>query len=408
VCASNSNTTAAPWQEQAAASPAKSTGEGSRTSHHPLPFSALPHQLRRDLKGNQTAISLAAALLEYARTKPYCYPTTAHLADDLGVCQNTIRAALRALQASGWIRIVLGSNQPNGRRIFLCWLEPTSDSVKGTPTRTPFACPQADGAREAGQVSDPLQPAAVPLQPSAVPLQPSAAEIRMSEEFNERNVRSLPEISDAPAPTTPLPPSTTPLPASTPILAPTPAPVAAVPLLPAPGSTPAQGHVRPLKEVLAGLPGSDDQAIRSAAWRLAHHLRDIASVAFFMKCLQLVAMGGTPVARLLAAFTVADKTKESARKPGALFCSIWNSYQPPPKPSEIRYYQTPSRAHSTSGPVQCMTGAIPNIGATASATPGTPEPAPTAEDLAALREYAANQGHPLCEWSRRRLAELGL
>jgi hypothetical protein len=65
-----------------------------RSGHHPLPFSALPHQLRRDLKGNQTAISLAAALLEYARTKPYCYPTTARLAEDLGVCQNTVRAAL--------------------------------------------------------------------------------------------------------------------------------------------------------------------------------------------------------------------------------------------------------------------------------------------------------------------------
>ena len=56
------------------------------------------------------------------------------------------------------------------------------------------------------QVSDPLQPVAVhlqpvavPLQPAAVPLQPAAAETRMSEELNERNVRSLPEISDASA-----------------------------------------------------------------------------------------------------------------------------------------------------------------------------------------------------------------
>src|SRR5512135_3266875 len=89
-----------------------------------LPFAALPHQLRKDprLKGNRTAIVLAAALLEYAPgSKPSCYPTNTRLAADLGCCEQTVRTALAALQAAGWIRIALGPNQPNGRRIWLTW-----------------------------------------------------------------------------------------------------------------------------------------------------------------------------------------------------------------------------------------------------------------------------------------------
>ena len=73
------------------------------------------------LKGYQTAIVLAATLLEYARTKPYCYPSNARLADDMGCCISTIRNALTALRAAGWVRLELGSNQPNGRKIWLTW-----------------------------------------------------------------------------------------------------------------------------------------------------------------------------------------------------------------------------------------------------------------------------------------------
>ncbi|MBV8382987.1 MAG: helix-turn-helix domain-containing protein, partial [Planctomycetaceae bacterium] len=64
-----------------------------------MPFSALPHELRKSLKGNQTAIVLAATLLEYAKTKAYCYPSNATLAEDMGCCVSTIRNALAALRA---------------------------------------------------------------------------------------------------------------------------------------------------------------------------------------------------------------------------------------------------------------------------------------------------------------------
>src|SRR5512135_3369698 len=106
------------------------TGRGESAPPHPdqgtkiqLPFAALPHQLRKDprLKANRTAIVLAAALLEYAPgSKPSCYPTNATLASDLGCSESTVRAALAALRAAGWIRVVLGPRQPNGRRIWLC------------------------------------------------------------------------------------------------------------------------------------------------------------------------------------------------------------------------------------------------------------------------------------------------
>jgi hypothetical protein len=57
------------------------------------------------------------------------------------------------------------------------------------------------------------------------------------------------------------------------------------------------------------------------------------------------------------------------------------------------------------GPVQCMASAGPSVGETGASLA---EPAPTAEDLAALREYAMNPRHPLRNVARRRLAELGL
>ncbi|MBV8607737.1 MAG: helix-turn-helix domain-containing protein [Singulisphaera sp.] len=119
-----------------------------------MPFSALPHELRKSLKGNQTAIVLAATLLEYAKTKAYCYPSNATLAEDMGCCVSTIRNALAALRAAGWVRLELGSNQPNGRRIWLTWR-----CGPAPPARVP-------------QVSDTPQPIGPPPQPAGPPVQP--------------------------------------------------------------------------------------------------------------------------------------------------------------------------------------------------------------------------------------------
>ena len=88
-----------------------------------LPFAALPHELRKDprLKGNRTAIVLAAALLEYARARDSCWPSNRRLAEDLGCCQQTVRNALAALQVAGWVRVEHGASNPTGRVIWLTW-----------------------------------------------------------------------------------------------------------------------------------------------------------------------------------------------------------------------------------------------------------------------------------------------
>jgi Helix-turn-helix domain len=88
-----------------------------------VPFAALPHELRKDLrlKGNRTAIVLAAALLEYARASDSCWPSNRRLAEDLGCCPQTIRNALAALQAAGWVRVEHGAGNPTGRVIWLTW-----------------------------------------------------------------------------------------------------------------------------------------------------------------------------------------------------------------------------------------------------------------------------------------------
>jgi hypothetical protein len=139
-----------------------------------LPFAALPHDLRKDprLKGNRTAIVLAAALLEYAPgVKPSCYPTNTRLAADLGCCEQTVRTALAALQAAGWIKIVRGSNQPNGRRIWLTW--------------------RMDGCTVPAlrQVLDTPQPVGPLPQPAGPPLKPTGPEeeIVIEEEIEEES-----------------------------------------------------------------------------------------------------------------------------------------------------------------------------------------------------------------------------
>src|SRR5512135_2632119 len=153
-----------PTTRHASPAAATRTGRGESAPPHPdqgtkiqLPFAALPHQLRKDprLKGNRTAIVLAAALLEYAPgSKPSCYPTNATLASDLGCSESTVRAALAALRAAGWIRVVLGPRQPNGRRIWLCWRETSvprlSDTRQSASTlpRSVGPTPRAIGPEE--------------------------------------------------------------------------------------------------------------------------------------------------------------------------------------------------------------------------------------------------------------------
>jgi Helix-turn-helix domain len=140
---------------------------------NPLPFSALPHALRRSLRGNQTAIVLAATLLEYARNAASCYPTNATLASDMGCSVSTVRNALVALQKAGWIRLELGSRQPNGRTIHLIWRE--SPVVRLSDTHQPVVPAPQPVEPTHQRTEPPPQPAATPTQrtePRTQPVEP--------------------------------------------------------------------------------------------------------------------------------------------------------------------------------------------------------------------------------------------
>ena len=133
-----------------AAVPRTGWGESAPRGTQPktsIPFAALPHELRKDprLKGNRTAIVLAAALLEYARARDSCWPSNRRLAEDLGCCHQTIRNALAALQAAGWVRVEHGASNSTGRIIWLTWraeqatppnrLDPPLKPSGGTPLK---------------------------------------------------------------------------------------------------------------------------------------------------------------------------------------------------------------------------------------------------------------------------------
>ena len=106
-------------------------------------------------------------------TKPSCSPTNARLAQDLGCCEQTVRTALAHLQAAGWIRIVLGAHQPNGRTIWLLW---RGDQIP--QDAAPRAVPR--------QVSDTPQPIGPLPQPAGPPPQPIGPKVRRRED--QKNV----------------------------------------------------------------------------------------------------------------------------------------------------------------------------------------------------------------------------
>jgi Helix-turn-helix domain len=350
-----------------------------------LPFAALPHDLRKDprLRGKDKAILLAASLLEHARTKPSCSPTNARLTQDLGCCEQTVRTALAHLQDAGWIRIVLGAHQPNGRTIWLLW---RGDQIPSGAT--PQSVPR--------QMSDTPQPVGPLPQPAGPPPQPIGPKVRRreSEERNVTDSLSPPDPQSA-VPLAPLPhpqPSATPPPRL--VTAPPPPTVPATEPQRALAPNRPDPALGPLKDALKALPGASPDQVRQSAWRLAHYLTDTASIGFFLSVFGQVCQGLTPVERLLAAFTAADRSRGKARKPGAIFAVTWASWEPAPKPSEINrpvYHQAAGRApHEHTAP-----------------SVWEPELS-RAEEIEQLRSWLERPRHPCHSHARRRLAELGI
>jgi hypothetical protein len=305
-----------------------------RTKTHTLPYSALPHALREDprLRRKDKAILLAAALLQYACDKPSCYPSNARLAADLNCCYRSVQYALAQLRDAGWIAVEQG---PGGRVVHLLWLK--------RPPCNGLHTPPCNG-----------------LHPK-----------KKKEEEKERNVTNVP------------PPERT----APPLRRPQELPPATLTASSSPQPT------RPLQDELKALPGAEPSRVRSLAWRLAHHLQDVASIGFFIMVLSLVTTGLAPVERLLAAFVVADRSRGKARKPGAIFASAWSRWEPPPKPSEINrptYHQAPAPVPRPEPP------------------PPGPGPRPrepiAAEMLRDWETWASQPRHPMAVYARKMLA----
>jgi hypothetical protein len=254
-------------------------GSGAPPVRNSLPFAALPHELRKDprLKGNRTAVVLAAALLEYARDGAHCWPSNRRLAEDLGVCQQTVRNALATLQAAGWCRVEHGVGNPTGRLIWLCWRglpEATFCSAKGKAELPVLTTPTPSN-----RLGHPLKPVGgTPLKPVGPEARNVIVEPR-EEPDTGAGARSRPETPptsvaprEQPVPIAEALPSTPPAPAPRPESEPTPLPdcrsespgpspaeptrwVHPQPEPPVPPATPGPGAARPVfRRAPAGSP----------------------------------------------------------------------------------------------------------------------------------------------------------
>ena len=354
-----------------------------------VPFAIIPHDVAADPRLSPTDLRVLAALLYYARQDPSCYPSDASLAARVHRHPGTVRRCLKRLEDLGYIRrefVQATPANPTGRTIYLVFTDPDwPRPAEGRGTR--------DEEREERGEWQPPERRCTPTPerrcsdpPSAAartPRAPAHTDVRIPEE-TERNVTNF-KSQQRPLTTPPEPRLGT---AQVP---PTPPQIAAQSTPPhnTPTPTPAPTPARPLKEELKSLPGVGPDHVRSIAWRLAHHLTDVASVGFFVMCLTLVASGAAPVERALAAFVAADRSRGKAQKPGAIWAVTWAGWQLPPLPSTINrpvYYQ----AH----------------------TP-TPTPPPGGDELSReaeiieLRAILDRPNGPFARVARARLAELG-
>ena len=233
-------------------------------------------------------------LLEYARARDSCWPSNRRLAEDLGCCHQTIRNALAALQAAGWVRVEHGANNPTGRIIWLTWraehatppnrLDPPLKPVGGTPLKpvgpeakivvveekeesTKFARERLRREIPPTPVPTLVTTSPAPEAPPAPPALPNRPMPRFSE----------PDRRPAPPPPIPASPAPRPAPSPTPALPSRPraeavapvlgTPSAGSPAIPIPGPTPSAAQVLSLtpeqQARLASLPAaSRDQVLR--------------------------------------------------------------------------------------------------------------------------------------------------
>jgi len=358
--------------------------EPVRSKHEREPFAAVPHAVTADGRLSATDVRVYAALLYFLRDRPSCSPTNADLGQRACCSVATVKRALAALRAAGVIGRVPDAN-PTGRLLVA--------HRRATP-RLSDEPPPAHGRATPRRTAEP------PPGSRASHSEEAETEGRnVPRDGRNENETSLPPPGDAAA-------------------------APGMPQGPRPGPATAprpSAPVRPLRDELKALPGADAPKVRSLAWRLAHHLKDLASVGFFLMALGLVAQRLTPVERLLAAFVVADRARDTARKPGAIFASAWSSWTPPPLPSAINrptYSQAP-RPPTPPPPEPSTTPPAAPPPEPSAPPPPLPPPLPMPAIAvsppeaileATIRQWetwAKIPRHHLQDFAKRKLAELG-
>jgi Helix-turn-helix domain len=371
--------------------------------HTGVPFAALPHDIAADPRLSPTDLRVLAALLYYARQDPSCYPSDASIAARVHRHPGTVRRCLKRLEDLGYIRrefVQATPANPTGRLIHLTCTEPDWPRPEMVPIPkrrcTPTPERRCTPTPERRRTSTPCADERTPQAP--------AHTNREEPEGEERNVTIFPSIREQVQPLscraglpvrTVGPEAAAPCPQQLPTDGPTTPQVASSRTTSAPSPATPPGPPRPLKDEFRTLPGAAPDHVRTLAWRLAHHLRDTASVGFFVMVLSLVAAGSAPVERLMAAYVAADRSRGKAQKPGAIFVSVWSGWQPPLKPSEINrpvYYQADR-------------GCDPVISSPAP-PPGGDELS-REEEIMTLRDILSRPHGPFARVARARLAELG-
>lgn len=84
--------------------PAQPTTPPAVTSDRP-PFACVPRELVESPEVSAQAVRVYALLTRYADLPNGAVPTLARLADTAGVTQQTVRRAVRELQAAGWVAV---------------------------------------------------------------------------------------------------------------------------------------------------------------------------------------------------------------------------------------------------------------------------------------------------------------
>ena len=315
------------------------------------PFAMVPHDIAADPRLSAIDLRVLAALLYYARQDPSCRPSDASLGERVHKHPSTIRRSLHRLEELGYIRrsfFPASPANPTGRTIYLNFTSPD------WPRPASGCCTQAQ------------PPALLRTTPAQhcpggprTPARGPRAPVHANEDFTKKEDRNV-NVTDSSTTRPDVQPPILPV-AQSSILPITPVdqhypeaicpddqdPVhldvqsPARPVVQPPTSSVYQDPVRPLLEELQTVgPTTTPERVRRLASRLSQALQDVASLAFYIATISRVVAGVLPLPCLLAAYKAGVAAVGKARKPGALFCWYLRNWTPPPKPSEIRYYQT--------------------------------------------------------------------